>query len=895
MWSPTRRDGIARRPPALPRLPCWLLTRCVLPHVADDVLGELEQHWRTHVRHAPWRARARVWTLALQVSWHGIRDRLAPARERRSITGSMQTMWDDLRFSLRTLSRFKLYAFAATATLTLAIAATTAVLSVIDATVFRSLPFADPDRLVLLSSTQPAPDGSELDFALSQIELVSFRTARASLAAIEAVEPRTMGLSGSGEPVTLKVGACTSGLFEALGVHPAIGRMFRPDEERTGAGLAVLSHRLWSERFNAAGAVLGQTMNLGGRSYEVVGVMPRGLRLIFDDSDVWIPLNPVIDAARQNNRMMVSIGRLQEGASVERARAELVPISGVLAREWPLGHSKAAPKVRALHEGLFGPREPALVMLGVAVLGLLALGCANVANLTLGHLASRRQELATRVLVGAGRWRIARLLTIQTTVMACVGGAAALLFVALALPPLVALYNGGGQGVVALAVDGRVLGLTLAVVAVTILSCSLVPALRVHRAASTGDLVRLASARTSQGRWERRLRAGLVTLQIGIAVALLCTSATLMASLRTMLTSAPGFSPEQVLTMQLMLPPAVYPDAPARAAVVSRLLERIEAVPGVVAAGTTQTTFLPNQGMFTMMYLEGGATPDPERSHIRHITPGYFETLRVPVLEGRPLEERDRAGAALVCNVSQAFAKKYFPDGNAVGRRVRRASSPVLWMTIVGVVGDVRDNGLANAPLPALYVPYYQLNTPTARVSVVVRTTGDPAAMGAAIRGAIWAVDGNQPIDRMLPLTGVLVEGASAERFRALLVGLFATIGLALAIVGVYAVAASAVVARTFEASLRLALGARPWRLVAGMLREAGAQTVAGVAIGIGGYAAISGLIAGLLFRTSPADPAIVIGSAALMLACSLGAALFQLRRLARVSPALGLRGASGR
>ena len=620
--------------------------------------------------------------------------------------------------------------------------------------------------------------------------------------------------------------------------------------------------------------------------------MPRDLRLMFNQSEVWIPLNPVIDAARQNVRMMATVGRLRDGVTPETARAELAAISAVLAREWPLGHSRAKPKVVPLHENLYGQREPALVMLGIAVLGLLALACANVANLTVGHLSVRRPELTTRVLVGAGRWRIMRLLLVQIAVVSCLGGAVALVAVSLGLPPLISLYNGDGQGVVTLGLDWRVIGLTLAVITTATILCAVVPALRIHRAAGTGDLLRMASTRTSPGRWERRLRAGLVTIQIGIAVALLCTSATLMTSMRTVLATKPGFAAEQVLTLQMLLPPAIYPDAPARAAVVSRMLERIGTVPGVAAVGTTQTTFLPNQSMFTMMHVEGGTTPDAERSHIRHITPGYFAALRVQVIEGRPIDDRDRIGAPLVCNVSAAFAKTYFPDGNAVGRRVRRAGATVTWLTIVGIVGDVRDNGLTNLPGPTLYVPYYQLNTPTARVSVVARTHGDPAAMASAIRNAIWEVDRNQPIDRLLPLTGVLIEGASAERFRALLVGLFAAIGLALAVVGVYAVAASAVAARTFEASLRLALGARPWRLVAGMLREAGVQSVAGVAIGIGAYAALSSQIRTLLFQTSPTDPAIVIGAAVVMLVCSLGAALFQLRRLARVSPVLGLRGA---
>jgi putative ABC transport system permease protein len=317
-------------------------------------------------------------------------------------------------------------------------------------------------------------------------------------------------------------------------------------------------------------------------------------------------------------------------------------------------------------------------------------------------------------------------------------------------------------------------------------------------------------------------------------------------------------------------------------------------VPGVVAVGTTQSTFLPAQSMQTFMHVEGMHVDEPERSHIRHITPGYFDALQVPLIEGRKIDQRDRVGSPAVCMVSEAFAKRYFPKGGAVGHRVRRAGATVVWMTIIGVVGDVRDDGLVNEPRQLLYVPYLQLNTATARVSLVARTQGEPTLMATSIRQAIWSVDRNQPIDRIASLENVLLEGTGAERFRTLLAGLFALAGLLLAVVGVYAVTSASVTARTREASLRLALGAVPWKIAASMLRQATIQILAGAMSGVVAFYLLRNLLSSLIFRTSAADVFVIAASAFGVILLATLAAAWQSRRLAVVSPAVALRAADG-
>ncbi len=801
-------------------------------------------------------------------------------------------MRDDLRFAIRVLCRFKLYTLAVTVTLTLGVGATAAIFSVIDATLLRPLPYRQAGRLVALSSAQVAADGSEQAFSLSQIELVTWR-ASSLFEGIEAVEPRTVSLTGSGEPEVVGTGAVTSGFFDALGVAPALGRTFSRNEERQNAAVAILSHTLWASRCSASASVLGQSIILGGRPYVVIGVMPQQLQLEFDRSIVWIPLNPVIDPARQNNRLMFSFGRLRPNVTTVQAQSELAALSAPLAKQFPLGHSRARPVVQSLQENLFGQRAPALLLLGAAVFGLLTLACANVANLTLGHLSNRQGELATRALVGAGAIRILRLLVVQTSLLVVVGGLLGLVCVGLFLPPLLTLYNGAGQAPVSLAIDLRVVSVSVLVMAATTVLCIALPAWKIHRASSRGETLRLAAVRFSTGRWEQGLRAALVSTQIGIAVALLCASGMLLKSLNAVLATPTGFAADRVLTMQMLLPPAIYPDA-SRASVVKLMLARVSQVPGVVAVGTTQSTFLPAQSMQTFMFVEGLHGDEPDRAHIRHITPGYFDALQVRVIEGRKIDDRDQLGTQPVCLVSEAFAEKYFPSGGALGHRVRRAGPTAVWMTIVGVVGDVRDDGLVNEPRPLLYVPYLQVNTPTARISLVARTQGDPTSIAPSIRQAIWDIDRNQPIDRIASLENVLLEGTSAERFRTLLVALFAAAGLVLAVVGVYAVTSASVTARTWEASLRLALGAAPWKVAASVLRQATTQIFIGAISGVVAFYLLRNLLASLLFETSAADTFVIAGAATVVIVLATVAAAWQSRRLANVSPALGLRGAEG-
>jgi len=802
---------------------------------------------------------------------------------------SLLTVPADLRFALRILRRHRTYTATSVATLTLAIAATTAVFAVVDAALLRPLPYADPAQLVGLNSMQRGADGSNMAFVLSEIELVRWRAATRTLAAVEGLQPRSLALTGDGEPEVVRGAAVTSGLFPMLGTPPLRGRTFTADEERANAAVAVIAHRLWLRRFGGSGEIVGRSIALDGRSYDVVGVMPPGYRPLLDASEVWIPLNPRVNPAQQSARLTVGAGRLQPGATLRQAESELGAISAVLAREFPLGHADSRPRVVPLRDQLLGNRRPALIALAAAVAVLLVLACANVANLTLGHIATRRSELTVRTLIGAGRRQLAQQLLVQGLLMSAAGAIAALAVATWALPPLVALYTRDGQPTFDVAIDWRVMIFVTVVMVATAVLCSVAPALHVD---IDGGAVRAATARIGTGRWERRLRGALVALQVAFAIVLLCGAGALLASLARLLGTSPGFRADGVLTMQLMLPPARYADVPSRARFVGQLLDRIATVPGVIAAGSTQTTFMPNESMQTMMFLDGRSIEGgpPDVANIRHITPGYFRALLVPVVEGRPIDERDQIGAPAVCVVSAAFARQFWPGQSAIGHRVRRIGPTAQWMTVVGVAGDVMDAGAGASLGPTLYVPYLQVNTPTARVSLVVRSSGDPLSMAHAIQQAVWSIDPLQPVDRVARLDHLLTVSAGDERFRTVLVGIFAAIGLVVAMVGVHGVTAAAVASRTREMGIRLALGARPAELVGGLVVETMRRVGIGAAVGALTFVACGRLLNRLLYAAPAVEPDVIGAAVVLMCAGALLTAYFRARPLAALSPAVVLR-----
>ena len=805
----------------------------------------------------------------------------------------VQGLSSDFRFSFRMLLRHRMFAAACILTLALGIGATTAVFSVIDATLLRRLPYGDADRLTILSiySTPSWNGDPNALFVPSQIELLRWRQAR-SFSSMDAMEPRLIALSGHGDPEVVNSGAVTSGLFSTLGVAPAIGRVFTAEEENADARFAVVSDAFVKQHFSASESPIGKNLVLDGASYEIAGVMPEGFRLLTAPSEIWIPLRPTLDPNHGANRVMNVIAKLSSGATREQARQELAAISVQIAHDFPATHSNTNPVVRDLRQQIYGTKRPALLMLAGAVTLLLLLSCVNVFNLMLGHLSLRRSEFAIRAAIGGVRWRLARLQLVQTGVLAVIGGAVGIVVMNWVVGVLLSLYARRGQPLIDAAIDWRVAVLGLFVTCTVAIIGGVIPAFRSQESGTETVLARVSAARVGGGFLERRIRAGLVVVQIAIAVTLLCASGVFLISLQRLMTTQPGFSPERVWTGQLRLSPLRYSDVGVRARFVLQMLERISAIPGVVAAGTTQTTFQPNQSMQTLAWVEGRTTDaqHTENFHIRHVTPGYFEALRAPVIEGRAIDDRDQQATTPVCMVNARLARQIWPKESAIGHRIRRNNPTAQWMTIVGVTGDVMDNGLGVQPDSTLYVAYLQQNTATARVSLVVRTANDAPSYRRDIERAIWSVDPGQPIDGLALLTEVLAQSTGDQRFQTVLLSSFALLGLLLAMIGVYGVTSAAVTARTWEMGVRLALGATSASVVLNMLSESAKRILLGVVAGVALFFAFGRIAANQLYNTSFTDPRILIAAILPLVLTAFVICYLQARHVGKIDPVFALR-----
>jgi len=805
----------------------------------------------------------------------------------------VQGLAGDVKFSLRMLARHRVFTAACVLTLGLGIGAASAVFSVIDATLLRSLPYPDPDRLTNLAVyTTPSWNGDQNAlFVPSQIELVRWRAAK-SFNALEANEPRLMALTGRSDPQIVNAGAITSGYLVTLGVAPAIGRIFTAGEENADARIAVISDTFRRDHFSQSESPVGKTLVLDGIAYEIIGVMPASFRVLTTPSEVWIPLHPTADPSRAGLRMMNVLGRLRPGATMQQAQQELAAISAVIAHDFPATHSHVTPVVMDLRQQIYGTKRTGLIMLAGAVGLLMLLACVNVFNLMFGHLSVRRGEFAIRALIGGDRWRFARLQMVQTGIVAVIGGALGVLAMNWSVRGLLAVYSHPGQPPIEVSLDPRVAAFGIFVTFTVAILGGVIPALGTQESGSGSALRRVAAARVGGGSLERRIRSGLVVAQIALAITLLCASGVFLMSLHRLLHTQPGFSSDNVWTGQLRLSPLRYKDVVTRAGFVREVLARIAAIPGIAAAGTTQTTFLPNQSMQTLAWVEGRTT-DPsnaENFHIRHVTPGYFKALRAPVIEGRAIDERDQNGTPPVCMVNARLAHQIWPLESAIGHRIRRNGPAALWMTIVGVTGDVMDNGLGVQPDPTLYVAYFQQNTATARVSLVVRAAMDASSLSREIERAVWSVDPGQPIDALGPLPEVLTQSAGDQRFQTILLACFALVGVALAMIGVYGMTAAAVTARTWEMGVRLALGATPASVMLNMLRESAARLMVGVAIGLVAFLALGRLAASLLYNTPLADPSILAAATLPLLLPAFAICYLQSRRLGQVDPLSALR-----
>jgi putative ABC transport system permease protein len=811
----------------------------------------------------------------------------------------MRTLLQDIRYGLRVFAQRPGFTAVAVVTLALGIGANTAIFSLVNAVLLRPLKYREAERLVMLwedgsAAGFPRDNGAPANYA-------DWKSQQQSFDAMAATRQLTFDLTGDGEPEKLYAFGVESNFFQLLGVEPALGRTLLPGEDGADSRVAVISHGLWQRRFGGESSIVGREVQLNGEKYTVVGVMPRGFQFELPNFDLWTPLGLTpAQMADRNGHFLEIVARLKAGVSVEQARADLNVISERIAEADPNNATGLKAAVVPMREQLAGDSRQSFMILLGAVAMVLLIACANVAGVLLSRAAARRREIAVRAALGASRVRIVRQLLTESVLLGAAGGALGALLALWAFAFLQQLVPAGMREMVELKLDSSVLLFTLAVSLLAGIAFGLAPALQ----ASKTDLnyaLKQGGARGGVGSG-RRLRGAFVVSQVALALVLLVGAGLLIQTLNRLRGQYSELRPESVLTLRTPLAENRYREPSRRAAFYEQVLARVKSLPGVEAAGYTTAVPLTRKGGANGLSLEGrdnGPQSNWNANH-RQVTPDFFRAMGQTLREGRAFDERDDEGAPSVAAVNEAMAERFWPGESAIGKRFKVGSpdSPEPWMTIVAVVADVRQMG-ADAPVkPEMYVPFRQAAPywPKAPYSfftprdLVVRSSGDPQSLVAAVRQAVHEVDPYQPISGVRTMDEVLGVETAQRRVGMILLTAFASLALLLAALGIYGVLAFFVVQHTQEIGVRLALGARPSDVLRLVVGRGMRLALAGVGLGLAASFGLARLLASMLYEVSPGDPA-TYALVALLLACvALVACLVPARRATKVDPMVALR-----
>jgi len=803
----------------------------------------------------------------------------------------MDTLRQDLVYALRRLRQAPVFAFVAIATLALGIGANSAIFSVVNAVLLRPLPFSEPNGLVMVNQIW---EGKATVY--SPQNFLDMEASAKSFESLAALDSGGITLTGRGTAVRLEGAEVGASFFGVLRVAPILGRGFLPGENDTGRNkVAVLGHRLWRERFGADPAIVGQNVQLNRESYLVVGVAPAGFAYP-ENVEIWTPMeyDTQFRTKSRGAWYLTVIGRLKPGVSVAHAREEVGTIAARLATQYKEVDEGVGATVRSLHEATVGDSRTALLVLLGAVGLVLLIACVNVANLLLARAAARESELAVRSALGAGRGRLLRQLLTESVLLAVLGGAAGILLASVSLDTLLRLQPEGVRRLGEVRVDRAVVAFAAGLSVLTGLLFGSAPAFQLMRRA-TAQSLREGGRGLLSGRGHR-LRGGLVVGQIALAMVLLAGAGLLIRSFVQLRRVDPGFPAPGALTFRIALPESVYKDDDRRVALFDDLVARLAALPGVRSAGTVMG--LPLSGTRFNLSFEVAARPklplaQQPSMEVRVASPGYFEAMGIPLLRGRAFERGDRAGSPQVVVLSQTAVRRFFPDEDPLGKSItvgwgRGEGKPRAGGEVVGIVGDVKEGGLAEENPPEIYLPYAQM--PVSTMDVLLRTSVGPMTLAPAAAAVVHGLDPELPVARVRTLDDIVARSISEPRFYVVLLGAFAGTALFLAALGIFGVMSYAVVQRSREIGIRVALGAHPAHLRRMVLGQALVLAAAGVVVGLVGSLALSRAIAGLLFELSPTDPGTLAGVAALLTSVALLASYLPARRATRVDPITALR-----
>jgi putative ABC transport system permease protein len=803
------------------------------------------------------------------------------------------TLIQDLKFALRGLSKRPGFALIAVMTLALGIGSSTAIFSVVDAAMIKGLPYQEPDRLYHMWERTSQKDFDQREFSYPDYQ----DYLQNKVVDIAAYTGGGTILNGDNQAERVFAPQVSANFFSVLGVQPLRGRFFQPgDDVQGGPGVVVLGYPLWQSHFGGNENIVGQHLNLGGRTYAVIGVLPQSFQFALRGADLFLPYQPnQIQLTRRGMHGTNLIARLKPGVTAGQAQSELSVITNNIAQQFKESHTGTALKLIPLQEQVVGQVKPILMLLLAAVGFVLLIACANVASLLLTRSLARQKEVAIRTALGATSWRVVRQLLTESILLSLMGGAGG-----------VFLAYGGTKGLVALLpptqvaalpflanlhIDARILVFSFGLSILTGMIFGLAPAIQSSRPQLAGVLKE--GGRNASAGSGHRLRTAFVVTEIALAVVLLVGSGLLLKSLFRLLNTNPGFNPENVLTMSVVLPATKYNNANSQNNFQDQLTQRIAALPGVTANGTVD--ILPLQaGNTTIVYVEGEPAPPPGQeteANVRVVSESYFQTLQVPFVEGRPFDPHDRATTnPEPVIIGKTMADRLFKGRSAIGRRLVYRSAQAPPMTIIGVVSDVKITGLDQELRPVIYYSFPQNSSIFA--NLVIRTASEPTALAATVRHEIQALEPQAAVFNVRPMPQLIsaTPAAFMRRFPATLMGIFAGLALLLAAIGIYGVVSDSVAQQTHHIGVRLALGARGADIFRMVLKEGFVLGSLGVGIGVVAAFALMRLISALLFGVQTHDASVFAIVAGTLFLITLLACYVPARRATKVDPLVALR-----
>jgi putative ABC transport system permease protein len=855
-----------------------------------DFAAELENHLRLHIednlRSGMSAEEARRKAL---IKLGGIEQTKESYRERRGLP-FLETLFQDVRFGARMLRKNPGFTAVAVLTLALGIGANGTIFSLVHAMLLRNLPYSHPEKIVMVWEKRVREN--MLTNTVSPADYLDWKSQNSVFEKMAELSYGAQDLLGGEEPLRVSSGIVGAQFFDVLGVQPALGRFFSPSDELAGSPhVAVLTYGLWQRRFGGDPTLVGKAINVNGESWTVIGVLPGNFEFPYQKVELWTPLQITEEFQNVRGAHYLSVfARLKPGVRMQQAQREMDGIAARLETQNPGINRGHGASVLPLREELVSDVRPALQVLSIAVGFVLLIACANVSNLLLANTVRRQREMAVRQAIGATRWRLVRQLLAESLLLAILAGGAGFLLASWGiwgLGPLLE-YSGLGIPLPAIRMNYAVLGFLAIVSATSCVLAGLAPALNSSRTNLLLTLKGEGTLATLLG-GNRRLRSALLVTEVALSTLLLVGAGLMLRTFLQLRSVEPGFTAARVVTLPVMLNGARYKEDQTKIAFFAQLTGKITAIPGVESSGAAGILPLSGHDSRTGITIENRA-PDPNeptRAHHRVVTPGYLETMNIPLLAGRTIQPSDTSSSPPVAVINQTAARRYWPGQDAVGRRFR-VGREQNWREIVGVVGDVKEWGLDQRVNPEMYLPLTQ--DPTNWMNIVVRTNREPADIGAALTAEVRALDKDQPTGTLETMNELVSRSIAPRAVNLVLMGLFAVVALVLAAAGIYGVLSNLVSQLTREIGVRVALGAQSNDVLRMILGHCGRLVFLGLALGIAGSLALSRLMQTLLYGVSAVDPVTLSGVTVLLALTACLACYVPARRAMRVDPMVALR-----